>query len=164
MEEALHDLLAHEASPSFVYLHHPHHPTSSVPLDAGTECRIAQIDAIEYHTPRLFYSGVLYRLGSDAGEVATWDEFTIALRSLNTDTQPGPSKSRKGKAAVRSNGHTNGISTSNGNHGTDGRRDRAIIIVTHAERLRTVIGGNWAVLTRLAEMVSRPLVPTPAHY
>ena len=137
-------LLSHPSSPPFIYLHHPHHPSSSaLPSFSTRHTPPAILDAIEYYTSRLLYSGILPKLGIDAGEIGTWDAFVRELRVASD----GKKKSSRKKEKV--NGHVNG----DGN-GMEDEHDPMIVIITHAERLRSVLGGEWAVVTRLTELVS----------
>jgi len=133
-------LFSSSSAPPFIYLHHPHHPSSSAVPELPTRCMVAHLDAIEHHTPRLLLSGALNRLDPDGeGEVSTWDGFSRRLREIWTKSRS------KGKGEADETDETEG-----------GKERRVILIITKAERLRTVLGRNWAVITRLAELV-RPL-------
>jgi origin recognition complex subunit 5 len=129
-------------SAALVYIHHPHHPSTLLNLPSSSST--VTLDLIEYHTPRLLYSGVLSRLGAEAGEISTWDDFARHLRH-HLDAGSGKGKGKR-KADDMESGHE-GDSTS---HKATGR----VVILTHAEKLRSVLGLGWAVMTRLTELVS----------
>ena len=128
-----------------VYLHHPHHPSTLLHLPSSSS---VTLDLIEYHTPRLLYSGILSRLGSEVGEISTWDDFARHLR------QHLAGSGRKGKR--KAGDMEDGQEDENGRKGST-------IILTHAEKLRTVIGPGWAVMTRLAELVRLAQCLSCAH-
>ncbi|ORY21095.1 origin recognition complex subunit 5 C-terminus-domain-containing protein [Naematelia encephala] len=147
MSDTIGTLLASPYPPPFIHLHHPHHPPSlalASPSDLPAHCLQARVDAIEHHTPRLFYSGILTRLGSvDTGEVSTWDEFVRRLKGCWT--------CRKGKGKV--NGHRHAEK----DHGEESST-AFVLVITKAERLRQVLGGGgWAALTRLSELSGIPI-------
>ncbi|KAK8864440.1 hypothetical protein IAR55_001689 [Kwoniella newhampshirensis] len=145
-------LLAHSPTPQLIYLHHPHHPSTSLP-PLPEQCRVAKLDTVEYHTPRLLLSGILHKLGGndEAGEVNTWDGFSLKFREWWSMRHT----KGKGKGKAKANGHGNGVG--NG-HGTgDRERDEVVVImITKAERLRTVFGNGWAVITRISELTGVP--------
>ena len=126
----------------FIWIHHSHTPTPLLELPKQGD-NVIIIDAIEYHSLKLFYSGILSKLDANVGQVDSFDVFAKALRDLRTG--PGSSGAVKGK---RKAGEVNG-------HGAQGdNRDGLSIVVTHAERLRSILGSSWTVFTRLAELVS----------
>lgn len=146
--ELLVSLLEQPGSPGLIHLHHPHHPPSALRIELPSRCAVARLDAIEHHTQRLLYAGILSRLavalgkrdtnserqaGDDGREVITWDAFVRSLRALWTQ-HVGKGK---GKAT--------------------GEEGQVVIIITKAERLRSVMGSSWTALTRLPELVSFPL-------
>jgi hypothetical protein len=59
-------------------------------------------------------------------------------------------KLANGNGHAHGNGHENGVVEIGG---VDEERT-VVVVVTKAERLRTVLGAGWAVMTRLAELVS----------
>ena len=130
MADTLHNVLSSPNAPPFIYLHHPHHPTTSAVPAFPSRCLVAHVDAIEHHNPRLLYSGVINKLApsDEEGEINTWDGFARRLREFG----------RKG----------------NGKRQVDGEERQVVVVITKAEKLRTVLGGGWAVITRLAELVS----------
>jgi origin recognition complex subunit 5 len=127
-------VLSTPSPPAFIYIHHPHQPTSSVALNLPPAS--ARVDAIECHTAKLLWSTIISRLeGKDAGVVDSLDMFIRRLRIFAEGT--GEVKGRgKGKEKEREDGK------------------RFSIVVTKAERLPKVMGSGWAVMTRLAELVS----------
>jgi origin recognition complex subunit 5 len=133
----------------FIWVHHPHTPSPLLDLPNSSDSIV--LDAIEYHTPRLLYSGIVYKLDNAMGEVTTLDALTralkqvVAMRSTSSSTVKG-----KRKAREMENGQANGHSAMS--HGIS-------ITVLHAERLRTVLGTGWTVITRLAELVGLMVVP-----
>lgn len=142
MISKLDTLLRYPGSPPFIYVHHPHHPASLLSLPESTSSLVT-LDVIEYCTPRLLYSGILHKLGSELGEIPSWDLFVRGLRSLVSGrTQKATPGKGKRKAAVMENGDDH-IEGSNG----------LVVVLTHAERLRTVLGSGWSVITRLSELV-----------
>lgn len=144
MAAQLHTLLSVPCPPPFIYLHHPHLPSTSAIPDLPPSCLVAQLDAVEYHTPRLFFSGIASHLskamccGDEQGEITTLDGLVRKVRELWDGRRKG-----KRKAGV----------------GDD--EAKVVLVVTKAERLKGVLGGGWAVMTRLAELV-RPLIPSPS--
>lgn len=146
MAECLKTLLSVPSAPSFIYLHHPHHSSLSLPLPFGQK-HLVKIDTIEHHTARLLLSGILLRLtgeDEDVGEAKTWDEFSLGLKRWWCDKvylADGKSKGRQTETYAK-----------------DEAQERSLVLViTHAERLNTVMGNNWPVIVRLAELVSRHL-------
>ena len=94
---------------------------------------MAHLDAIEHFSPRLLYSGALNKFGLDEeGEISTWDGFSRKLKEIWTKVKG------KRKSDIME----------------DGSMSHMVLVITMAERLRTVLGGGWAVITRLAELVS----------
>jgi origin recognition complex subunit 5 len=148
MAEILRTLLSSPHAPSFIYLHHPHTPTSALDFEIPSNVRLARIDAIEHYNPRLLYSGIISQLGGDAGEISTWDGLVRALRDVVGERDEKGKGKGKGKGKARMNG--NGLATG---HEEEGER-RVVVVITKAERLRNVLGGGWSVITRLAELVS----------
>jgi origin recognition complex subunit 5 len=142
--ETLSTLLSATVPLPFIYLHHPHHPPASLVLNLPPHARLARIDAIEHHSPRLLYSGILNALGGNADSNGSWDGFVRSLRSVATRDVKG-----KGKGKGKANGNGNLIGK-----GSEVTEDTAVVIlITKAERLRTVLGSGWTVITRLAELV-----------
>ncbi|KAL1411514.1 hypothetical protein Q8F55_002475 [Vanrija albida] len=140
--DTLATLLAHP--PPLVYLHHPHHASSSVraALPAGA----VLADCVELHSPRLVYAAVVARLaatlgGGEQGEVATWDAFVRALRAVWAARGAQQNGSRKGKGRAVDAADADNAFT---------------IVFTRAERLRAVLGENWPALTRLSELSGLP--------
>lgn len=142
MISKLDTLLRHPGSPPFIYVHHPHHPSNLLALPEPSSSLVT-LDLIEYYTPRLLYSGILSRLGSDVGEISTWDLFVRALRGIVSSRAQTitPSKGKR-KATAMENG--------------DDHFDAScglVVVLTHAEKLRIVLGPGWSVMTRLTELV-----------
>lgn len=132
-------LLSTPSPPPFIYVHHPHHPTSSLSLPVVS----ARVDAIECHNAKLLWSTIISRLeGKDAGVVDSLDSF---IRRLRVFTE-GPAEVKvRGKGKGREKEREGGKQVS--------------IVVTKAERLPKVMGSGWSVMTRLAELVScRPVM------
>jgi origin recognition complex subunit 5 len=136
-------LLQHAGAPGLIHLHHPHHPPSALEFHLPARCKVARLDAVEHHTARLLYAGILSRVATvlrrdldekdDGREVITWDAFTRSLRALwGQYAGKGKGKARAGE-----------------------EEGQVVIIVTKAERLKGVLGSSWAALTRLPELVSR---------
>lgn len=142
--EDLATLLAHPGAPGLIHLHHPHHPSSAIRPDFPERCKVVRLDAVEHHTQRLVYAGALSRLASamgkeaekerdrDGREVLSWDVFARGLRALWT-TYTG-----KGKGRARK----------------EEDEGQIVLLVTKAERLKSVLGAEWTAMTRLAELVS----------
>jgi origin recognition complex subunit 5 len=130
-------LLSTPSPPPFIYIHHPHCPTSSLNFPDVS----ARVDGVECHTPKLLLSAILSRLeGKDGGLVDTLDTFIRRLRVYHGGDGKGKTK-RKGKGKEK-----------------EKEGERAIsIVITKAERLPRVLGSGWAVMTRLAELVSSQL-------
>lgn len=83
---------------------------------------------------------MLSRFGAENGEIATWDDFARYLRQhLNAGITKGKGK-RKADEMENGDGEGNAATC-------------VVVILTHAEKLRTVLGQGWAVMTRLAELV-----------
>jgi hypothetical protein len=95
------------------------------------------VDGIECHTPKLLWSAIISRLeGKDGGLVDSLDTFIRRLRSH------------------RNGGEINGKGKSKGK-GKEKEKEGAVsIVITKAERLPRIMGSGWAVMTRLAELVS----------
>lgn len=180
-------LLTAPILPTFIHLHHPHHPTTSLPTFPTDDSRTVHIDLVEHNTARLLYSGILHRIrtrlgkgrynhgnyssnGIDEqgqGESLSWDDLSRGLRSL---IGPDAGRTRgKGKAKAKEHARVNGDGHANGTDENDApawglsmasyqveREGKVtwIICLTHAERLRAVLGHQWAVITRIAELVS----------
>lgn len=99
------------------------------------------MDGIECNTPKLLWSAIISRLeGKDGGLVDTLDAF---LRRLGT-CQYGSD----------SNGIGKGRSKGKGKEKEKEREGAISIVITKAERLPKIMGSGWAVMTRLAELVS----------
>jgi origin recognition complex subunit 5 len=129
-------LLSTPYAPPFIYLHHPHQPTTS--LDFPPRASQARVDAIECHTPKILWSAIISRLDgerSDAGLVDSLDGFVRTLKSVGT-----------GRTSVKGKGKGKEKEEEWG-------RQAISIVITKAERLPKVMGSGWAVMTRLAELV-----------
>lgn len=145
--DTLSTLLAFPGAPAFVYLHHPHHPTSAVKPGLPERCSVARLDLIELNSARLFYACALARVsaalavtrktgirhdpGGDGREVLTWDAFAKGLRTLWSK------HAGKGKGRAEE-GNDDG---------------QIVLVITKAERLRAVLGSSWTALTRMNELV-----------
>ena len=166
-------LLSTPHAPAFIHLHHPHHPSTSLPRPRllsssspssshAVHSRYAQVDLIELNNPKLLYSTILHRLAADGaahaassssqtqvnGEIGTWDEFALGMREL----LGGESEKKRGKKAERwhpENGENGGQAGAIGSMG----KGRAVVMITYAERLRAVLGNRWTVITRMGELV-----------
>ncbi|ODN94258.1 hypothetical protein L198_05114 [Cryptococcus wingfieldii CBS 7118] len=143
MADSIETLLSTPSAPPFVYLHHPHHSATDLPpsLESAREHSLfARLDTIEHYNTKLFYSGILHRiLGEDASveEVSSWDAFSLKLKSWWCERhQIGNSRKK-----VRGWSYKEEVDNEN-----------IVLLVTHAERLKNVLGSNWAVMTRLAEL------------
>jgi hypothetical protein len=93
------------------------------------------VDGIECYTPKLLWSAIISRLeGKDGGLVDSLDTFIRRLRSHRNEGEiTGKGKSK----------------------GKDKEKEGAVsIVITKAERLPRIMGSGWAVMTRLAELVS----------
>ncbi|OCF40367.1 origin recognition complex subunit 5 [Kwoniella heveanensis CBS 569] len=175
-------ILSHPPCPSLIYLHHPHHPSTSLPplpascaAGSSSGSKMASttttststlsaisIDTVEHHTPRLLLSGILCKITGDVDhDVNTFDAFKLVLRGWWMNKQSGSSGSGsggKGKAKVRVSGN----GTTDGNDGIDVNGHEAetgqwvVIRITKAERLRSVLGNGWSVITRLSELTGVP--------
>ncbi|TXT08935.1 hypothetical protein VHUM_02409 [Vanrija humicola] len=137
--DTLATLLAHDGAPALVYLHHPHHTSSSVRASLPPTSAVA--DAVELHTPRLLYAAVLRRVSASLGheregEVAKWDAFVRGLREV---------WAARGKGRAVDNADA------------DGNSDHLTLVFFRAERLKTVLGPTWTALTRLSELANLPL-------
>ncbi|OXH19389.1 origin recognition complex subunit 5 [Cryptococcus neoformans A1-35-8] len=141
MAECLKTLLSVPSAPSFIYLHHPHHSSLSLPLPFSQK-HLVKIDTIEHHTARLLLSGILLRLiggDEDVGEAKTWDEFSLGLKRWWCDKMYLAEGKSKGKQTET--------------YAKDEAQERSLVLViTHAERLNIVMGNNWPVIVRLAEL------------
>lgn len=145
MAAELATLLSGPVPVPFVYLHHPHHPTSTIFREAlPSNCIITQVDTIELYSARLLFSGILYRLAKilgrkdEIGELGNWDSFVRTLKMVWDEPEGKMNGKGKGKQKA-----------------TDMEADRRLVIViTKSERLKNVLGPGWSVMTRLAEMVS----------
>ncbi|WWD17262.1 hypothetical protein CI109_101700 [Kwoniella shandongensis] len=140
----LQTLLSHAPAPQFIYLHHPHHPSTQLP-PIPESCHVARIDTVEYHTPRLLLSGILNKFSGgadDVGEVNTWDGFSLKLREWWSVR-----KNRKGKGKAIGNSEVNGNARG---------EEMLVVMITKAERLRLVLGNGWTVITRLSELTGVP--------
>jgi origin recognition complex subunit 5 len=127
-------LLAAPCPPPFIYLHHPHCPTSSLEFPETS----TRVDAIECHTPKLLWSAIISKLeGRDAGLIDTLDTFVRRLRSSHIDNGVNGKVKGKGKGKEKEKEEKGAVS----------------IVITKAERLPRVMGSGWAVMTRLAELV-----------
>ncbi|WWC62008.1 uncharacterized protein I303_104595 [Kwoniella dejecticola CBS 10117] len=162
-------ILSNPPIPPFVYLHHPHHSSTSLDLSSssssstnsssgyGSSTRIARIETVEYHTPKLLLSGILDKLSDDKDEVEvqTFDGFAVKLRTwYSAQFQPmngNVAIKGKGKAKAKVNGH--------GDYGREGKEGdlSVVVVITKAERLRLVLGDGWSVITRLTELVGVPI-------
>ncbi|WVQ80755.1 hypothetical protein IAT38_002860 [Cryptococcus sp. DSM 104549] len=140
MSASLGNLLSTASAPPLIYLHHPHHTTTSLPAPPPN-CLVARLDAIEHHTPRLLLSGILNKLtgGEGKGEVNSWDGLSLGLKEWWSEKQA------KGKGARRkANGHQAG-------------GDECVVVwINHAERLKAVLGNGWSAVTRLPGLTGVP--------
>ena len=136
-------LLSLPENAPLVYVHHPHSPSALLNLPSSSST--ITLDLIEHHTSRLLYSGILSRLGAEAGEVSTWDDFARYLR------QHLHAGSAKGKGKIKADKMENDHEEEN----SSGKVKGSVVILTHAEKLRTALGPGWAVMTRLTELVGR---------
>lgn len=168
MSLQLSTLLSTPYAPGFVYLHHPHTPSASAipPPPAGGAH--AQISAIEYNTARLLYTALLYRLAEAsggvwaAGEVRTWDGFARGLRTLWRDRAGRASGSGSGergdggRAKLSRKGKEKEVLPVPAPEVLEGGAQEGnwVVVITHAERLPRILGAQWAVLTRISELVS----------
>jgi origin recognition complex subunit 5 len=153
MAESLTAILSSPHPPACIHLHHPHHPPAYALPPLPSICIIARVDAVEHHTPRLLFSGVLRRVADQVGgeveEVSSWDGFARGLREVWTGERKG--KGSKVNGAGKGKGKEKmAVSVE------DEEEGRVLVVaVTKAERLRRVMGEGWAVITRLAELVSQ---------
>lgn len=180
MSETLTTLLSSPAPPPFIHLHHPHHPAAYAVPPLPARCVLARLDAVEHHSPRLLFSGILHRVSEalgagDVGEVTAWDGFARALREMwdhrdgrsrvngsatakGVGTGKGKGKEKEKDRLANGSGHAQGNGHGHENGGVEiggiEQEKTVVIVVTKAERLRTVLGAGWAVMTRLAELVS----------
>lgn len=93
------------------------------------------------------FNGILHRLigkDEDVGEAKTWDEFSLRLRKRWSDNVC--------LAEEKSKGNQTEICA-----GDEAKERSLVLVITHAERLKTVMGVNWPVIVRLAELVRRHL-------
>lgn len=148
--ETLSLLLSSPTPPPFIYLHHPHHPTTSIAWPGSA--KRCKIDAIECHNPKLLWSAIVSKLEDhDAGLIDSMDTFLRRLRALGhpqarvNGVVNGTKGKGKGKGKERE--------TTMGNGHTAGEGKSLYVIITKAERLPRVLGQNWTVMTRLAELV-----------
>lgn len=144
--------LALPCPPTFLYLHHPHHPSSQAfpPVSVlDPECLVVRVNTVEYFNLRLFLSGLLYKLtialgqSDDGVEVADWDAFRRKVDSV-VDAAESAAKGKGKKRAQALNDEV---------HGSDLEPKRLTILVDKAERLKTVLGPHWHVMSRLNEFV-----------
>ena len=155
MASTLVDLLSTPCPPPFIYVHHPHHASSSAIPRLPANCVVVRVDGIEHHSPRLLYSSAATsfarRLDHDAvtGEISTSDGFSRQLAQL---WAAGRSQD-KGKGKAKANG-VNGHSGAEHVNGHDTAYDCLVLVITKAERLRHTFGHGWTMITRLAELVS----------
>ncbi|WVQ99429.1 hypothetical protein IAU59_006564 [Kwoniella sp. CBS 9459] len=179
-------ILSHPPCPSLVYLHHPHHPSTSLPPLATSSSaastssatpgrtRSISIDTVEYHTPRLFLSGILTNFAEDEHDVNTFDSFNLALREWwnkqsglsgsGRGSGSGSGSGGKGKAKAKAEGNGNQdqlevpVQNGNGTNANDHFEETGhlVIRITKAERLRSVLGNGWSVVTRLSELCGIP--------
>ncbi|WVF71487.1 hypothetical protein IAT40_006293 [Kwoniella sp. CBS 6097] len=156
----------------------PSFSSSSATATASTSITI---DTVEYYTPRLFLSGLLGKVTDEEHDVNTFDGFKLVLKDWWNQNQHQPQPQHagssgpsgfggKGKAKANGNGHANqaaGSSATNGNgNGIGGDAHCAkdeeeeirhlVIRITKAERLRSVLGNGWSVITRLSELTGVP--------
>lgn len=169
--DPLSPLLSSQYAPAFIHLHHPHHPSTSIPRpslpstygNTGTTPKYAQVDLIELNTPKLLYSAILHRLaaGRDAGrgldrEASSWDEFAQGMRDVMSVGTEGRAGKKSAVAAVDGLHRVGGEGEKQGRAGDGGR---AVVMITHAERLRSVLESRWAGITRAGELVSASFAP-----
>lgn len=131
-------LVSSPTPPPFVFVHHPHHATTS--LEWPDRIHRYRIDAVECHTPKLLWSAIVSRLeGKDAGLVDSMDAFLRRLRGIKRIIANGTSKGKgKEKAVVNGDSHEG---------------SGLVIVITKAERLPRVLGQTWTAMTRLSELV-----------
>jgi origin recognition complex subunit 5 len=167
MTSQLSTVLTTPHAPPFIYQHHPHTPVSSALPEARPGLVQAHLSAVEYNTPRLLYSGILRRIARAAGtewkggDVRTWDGFSRGLQSLWTGRSGAVArKGSVGKAnSVRGSrkGKERAVETPRLEEGADGEpldeEWNWVLVISHAERLPRILGPQWAVLTRLSELV-----------
>ncbi|WWC70029.1 uncharacterized protein I206_103973 [Kwoniella pini CBS 10737] len=154
--------LSNPPYPSLVYLHHPHHSSTSLefPLNSNSNTKYARIDTIEYNTPKLFFSGILNKLSDekDGIEVQSFDGFAVRLRGWhNSQAHNSVKEKGKGKAKINGNGHINGHSNGSASLHEETEDLSIAIVITKAERLRLVLGNGWSVITRLNELLGVPI-------
>ncbi|KAK4683415.1 hypothetical protein P7C73_g6854, partial [Tremellales sp. Uapishka_1] len=151
MAADLSTLLSQPSSPPFIYLHHPHHPSSSaLPAVLPSRCLVARLDAYEHYTPRLLLSGALNKLvpTEEGVEISTWDGFARRLKGIWSDLSRSTANGhgdKKSKGKVKDAFHGDETSI------------QIVVVVTKAERLRIVLGSGWSVITRIAEMTGVPV-------
>ena len=161
MSGELVDLVSHPGAAPFIYHHHPHHPSSTALPELPKRCHVVLLDTIEHHTPRIFYTSAIKQIDtSPTGDITSWDSFARVLLEAWTRKAGGPSRlngfaessimgSSKGKGKT-----PNGVVMVRSEVvGAAVEEEQIVIVISHAERLRTVFGGNWPVITRLAELV-----------
>jgi origin recognition complex subunit 5 len=123
-------LLSTPSPPPFIYIHHPHSPTSSLEFPEVS----AKVDGIECYTPKLLWSAIISRLeGKDGVLVDSLDTFIRRLRSHRNEGEINGKSRGKGKGREK--------------------EEAVSIVITKAERLPRIMGSGWAVMTRLAELV-----------
>ena len=150
-------ILSSQTPPPFIYIHHPHHPTTS--LEWPSSIKGYRVDAIECNTPKTIWSAIISRLeGGDAGLVDSMDTFLRRLRLLAPAQAPGQygngnasSKTPKANGSVRAKGKGKEMKLINGHSNMNERG--LCVVITKAERLPRVFGQNWTVMTRIAELV-----------
>ena len=162
MSTDLTNLLSHPGSVPFIFYHHPHHVSFAALPELPKRCHVISLDTIEHHTPRIIYSSGIKQLDrTSASDITTWDGFARALREAWATRTGGSSHLSNGvgesstKKSSKGKGKASG-GLVNGDSGSAGTVDeeQIVILIGHAERLRSVFGGNWPVVTRLAELVS----------
>jgi origin recognition complex subunit 5 len=148
--DTLATLLSQPGAPGLVHVHHPHHTPSALAFNLPDRCVIARLDAVEHHTPRLLYAGILARLDDEGEgkEVISWDVFARDLRIAWRARVRRSMVKGKGKGKARE------ADVEDEEEGGDEDEGQAVIVVTKAERLRTVLGASWSAFTRLPELVS----------
>ncbi|ORX36634.1 origin recognition complex subunit 5 C-terminus-domain-containing protein [Kockovaella imperatae] len=160
MTEELRTLLSHPHAPPFVFLHHPHHPVTSLRPDLPARCTILHLDLVEHFNARIFYSSAVRQLDpGQTGDISSWDGFVQELsgawhrrqgsRTLTNGTSKTVDRKGKSKAEQPSGELVNGHAEEE-----DGQ---IVLIICHAEKLRSVLGSHWPVVTRLPELVSIPV-------
>lgn len=162
MSEELVTLLSHTHAPPFIYLHHPHHPSSSAIPIIPDRCTLLLLDAIEHFNSRVLYTSALKQLDETyEGDITSWDGFARALSEIwasrsgsSKSLVNGSSSAKKGKGKAKATSRDGALPNGRTENTGDGQ---IVLLILHAERLRNVLGSNWSVITRLAELAPVPI-------